>query len=197
MSALDPICLHTITDKEFDLLYQAKIKSFAHTHWTPVDVARKAIQYLGEEGKSVLDIGSGAGKFCLIAAANSQSKITGVEQRANLIQVSRKIAASFHLGNLDFIQDDMINVDFTCFENFYFFNSFEENINLKEKLNEDNEINNEKYIDSVNFLKNRFESAPEETRIVTYCGECEEIPSCYKLIKTSNKGKLKFWKKVS
>ncbi|MFT7362938.1 MAG: hypothetical protein ACI9UV_001132, partial [Algoriphagus sp.] len=41
----------------------------------------------------------------------------------------------------------------------------------------------------------RFDSAPLGTKIVTYCGECEEIPDSYRLVKSSNKGTLKFWSK--
>lgn len=196
MSPRETVCLNTITDKDFDLLYQAKLKSLANTHWTPVDVARKAIAYLGGQGKSVLDIGSGAGKFCLIAAACSDALITGVEKLPNLVHFSKKLAEPFQLKNLNFIQDDLINVDFGNYDHFYFFNSFEENINLKDKLNRDNEINLENFTRYVRLLKERFDAAPAGTRIVTYCGECEEIPPCYQLIKSSNKGKLKFWKKV-
>jgi hypothetical protein len=34
-----------ITDKEFDSLYPQKIKTPSSTHWTPVDVAKKAIAF--------------------------------------------------------------------------------------------------------------------------------------------------------
>lgn len=187
--------LNTITDKEFDSLYPQKIKMLSGTHWTPVAIAKKAIGYLEAEGKSVLDIGSGSGKFCLIAAANSKSKITGVEQRENLVQISRKLASTYKLENLDFINDDMINIDFTSYNNFYFFNSFEENINLKDKLGKENEFNLDKFKSYILFLKERFDSAPLGTKIVTYCGECEEIPASYRLVKSDNKGKLKFWRK--
>ncbi len=185
--------LSTITDKEFDFLYPQKIKMLSGTHWTPVAIAKKAIEYLGAEGKSVLDIGSGSGKFCLIAAANSNSKITGVEQRANLVQISRKLALTYKLENLEFILDDMMNIDFRRFDSFYFFNSFEENINLKDKLGKENEFNLDKFNAYILFLKDRFDSAPQGTKIVTYCGECEEIPDSYRLVKSSTKGKLKFW----
>jgi SAM-dependent methyltransferase len=187
--------LNSITDKEFDSLCPQKIKMLSGTHWTPVAIAKKAIDYLGADGKSVLDIGSGSGKFCVIAAAYSKSKITGVEQRANLVQISRKLALTYQLDNLYFIHDDMLNIDFTSYDNFYFFNSFEENINLKDKLGKENEINLDKFNAYILSLKERFDSAPLGTKIVTYCGNCEEIPASYRLVKSDNKGKLKFWSK--
>lgn len=187
--------LSNLTDKEFDSLYPHKIKMLSGTHWSPVDIAKKAIVFLGAEGKSVLDIGSGSGKFCLIAAAHSSSKITGVEQRANLIQLSRKLALAYQLENLHFIHDDMINIDFTSYDNFYFFNSFGENINLKDRQDKESEINFDQYHLHIRLIRERFGKSPLGTRIVTYCGDFEEIPESYVLVRSTNNGKLKFWRK--
>ncbi len=182
-----------ITDKEFDSLYPQKIKTLSSTHWTPVDVAKKAIAFLGTEGMSVLDIGSGAGKFCLIAAANSTSKITGVEKREHLVQISKKLALTYQLENLTFIHDDVMSIDFGTYSNFYFFNAFEENINLKDSQDKETEINFDQYHLYIQLIKERFDGAPLGTKIVTYCGDCAEIPDSYVLVKSANKGKLKFW----
>ncbi|REG90688.1 class I SAM-dependent methyltransferase [Algoriphagus antarcticus] len=188
--------LKAITDEEFDALYPIKMKALSGTHWTPVDVAKNAIAFLSEvEGKSVLDLGSGAGKFCLIAAANSGAKITGVEQRENLVRLSRKLASKARLHNLDFICDDLKNLDFGRFDSFYFFNAFEENINLKDKLDKDNSINLEQFHTYIRLIREKFEELPKWTRIVTYCGDAAEIPESYLMIKSNNKGKLRFWEK--
>lgn len=185
-----------MTDEEFDALYPIKMKALSATHWTPVDVSKKAIAFLSEgERKSVLDLGSGAGKFCLFAAANSGAKITGVEQRENLVQLSRKLAAKYNLQNLDFIHDDLKNLDFASFDSFYFFNSFEENINLKDKLDKGNSINFEQFHSYIQLIREKFEELPKGTRVVTYCGDASEMPECYLLVKSNNKGKLRFWEK--
>ncbi|SFB55288.1 class I SAM-dependent methyltransferase [Algoriphagus aquimarinus] len=189
--------LREMKDEEFDSLYPVKIKKLSGTHWTPVDVAKKAMFFLcGAESKSILDLGSGAGKFCLIAAAHVDAKITGVEQRENLIQISRKLAVKFQLQNLEFIHDDLNNLDFGAFDAFYFFNSFEENINLKDKLDKENRVDLELYHSYIALLSEKFKRLPVGTRIVTYCGEATEIPASYLLIKSSNKDKLRFWEKV-
>ena len=57
------------SDKQFNELYPPAIQSLARRHWTPLDVARKAANYLAaEDNVKILDIGSGVGKFCLSAA---------------------------------------------------------------------------------------------------------------------------------
>jgi len=190
--------LKLMTDEEFDALYPIKLKAVSGTHWTPVDVAKKAMVFLGEgDGKKVLDLGSGSGKFCLIASANSGAKITGVEQRENLVRISNKLAAKYKLQNLDFIYDDLKNLDFSNYDSFYFFNAFEENINLKDKLDKENSINPAQYHFYIKLICEKFEELPIGTKIVTYCGDAAEIPGSYLLIRSSNKGKLRFWEKKS
>jgi len=186
-----------LTEELFDSLYPIKLKKLSGTHWTPVEVAKKAISFLGgDETKAVLDIGSGAGKFCFVAASISTCKITGVEQRDYLVQISRKLTEKLQLQNLNFIHDDLQNIDFSHYHSFYFFNSFEENISLKDKLSKDHSINSTLRDQYIVLIRQKFEVLPMGTRIVTYCGEASEIPANYHLVKSSNKGKLKFWEKV-
>ena len=58
------------SDSQFNKIYPPSIRLLAHHHWTPLEVAIKAADFLAAENNvSILDIGSGVGKFC-IAAAN-------------------------------------------------------------------------------------------------------------------------------
>ena len=61
-------------------------------HWTPLCVSRKAADFLAAESNvSILDIGSGVGKFCLGAAYyKPDAYYFGVEQRKNLTQICRR-----------------------------------------------------------------------------------------------------------
>lgn len=189
--------LKIINDEEFEGLYPIKMQKLSNTHWTPIAIAKKAIQFLTEEGrKSVLDLGSGSGKFCIVAAAYSNTEIVGVEQRKNLVQLSRKLAENLHLENVSFIQSDLINLNFKKFDSFYFFNSFEELVNSKDKLDKTQELDEILYQHYIETLYQKFEHTKVGTRIVTYCGDCAEIPVSFELLKTTNKGKLKFWEKV-
>ncbi|MBN7816630.1 class I SAM-dependent methyltransferase [Algoriphagus pacificus] len=186
----------TITDADFDSFYPVKLQRLSATHWTPVAVAKKALSFLNEDGKNtILDLGSGAGKFCLLAASWSNAEITGIEQRAQLVQQARKIASQLQLQNLQFLQGDLIHLDFKDFDSFYFFNSFEELINPKDKMDKEEELDIEAHQNRIEEIRKKFEQLKKGTRIATYCGECHEIPESYLLIKSENKGKLKFWEK--
>ncbi len=184
------------TDGEFDAIYPIKMRKVSHTHWTPVAVARKAAEFLIDNSETkLLDLGSGAGKFCLIAAACSKGKIFGIEQRENMVRLSAKLAATLQLNNVIFILKDIRSLDFTAFDAFYFFNSFEENINPTDKLDRDHPLDAELFGENIRFLNEQFGNARVGTKIVTYCGEGKEIPDSFTLLKSSNKGKLKFWVK--
>ncbi len=189
--------LKSIKDEDFDALYPIKIKKLSGTHWTPVDVCKKAIGFLAETSEdAVLDLGSGVGKFCIIAAACSDAQITGVEQRGNLIRISRKIASKYPLERLDFIHDDLANIDFGKYQGFYFFNSFEDNISFQSNIGDLNYFISVTYRYYVKLLHHRFGEAVKGTGIVTYCGNAAEIPESYSMVRSSNNGKLKFWQKM-
>ena len=54
-------------DAEFDWLYPKHFQLLSLKHFTPLFIARKAAEFLSLPNTSVLDIGIGAGKFCLTA----------------------------------------------------------------------------------------------------------------------------------
>jgi len=172
------------------------MRKLSGTHWTPVAVAKKAVDFLvaGPHTK-VLDLGSGAGKFCIVAAMNSPALITGVEQRENLVVLSRKLAFLHKLENVKFMCKDMKEVDFNKFNAFYFFNSFGENIDLTDRLGKQDSINDDLYKENGEFLQGALDEVSIGTRVVTYCGEGGIIPESYTLVKSTNKGKLLFWEK--
>lgn len=185
-----------LTDETINALYPIKMRKLSDTHWTPVDIALKAVKFLAEGGrKTVLDLGSGSGKFCLVAALTSEATIVGVEKRENLVQLSRKISKNLELKNLSFIQSDLIEIDFKDYDSFYFFNAFEELINSKDQLDKQQELDQLAHNNYIQSVLDKFDETPGKTRIVTYCGDCEEIPTSFRLVKSENKGKLKFWEK--
>ncbi|WPR77067.1 methyltransferase domain-containing protein [Algoriphagus sp. NG3] len=187
----------TISDEWIDQLYPIKLQKLSGTHWTPVEVAKKAIPFLTEgKRQRVLDLGSGSGKFCLVAATLCKdAQLVGVEQQENLVRLSRKIAAELQLENLTFLHSNLLDLDFNQYDSFYFFNAFEELINLKDRVDKSKELDEITHQSYIQVIGQKFEQTPQNTRIVTYCGECDEIPDSFVLVHTGNRGKLKFWQK--
>jgi len=72
-----------VADLEFDAIYPQWVRRLSEQHWTPLDVCIRAAELLvTDERSTVLDVGSGAGKFCLIGAASTGATFVGVEQAA-------------------------------------------------------------------------------------------------------------------
>src|SRR5690242_5190220 len=93
-----------VPDESFNEIYPERIKRLAKRHWTSVDVARLASEYLAEiPGTRVLDIGSGVGKFCMVGACHTHGYFVGIEQRRDLVDVAETIADSRRISNVKFI----------------------------------------------------------------------------------------------
>jgi tRNA G46 methylase TrmB len=103
----------SIEDEKFDQIYPARIRKLSPLQWTPVCVAAEAAKLLVTvPGTRVLDIGCGPGKFCLVAAALTDSRFTGIEQRADLVTAARKAAAMRQSANVEIIHGNVTEIAF-------------------------------------------------------------------------------------
>jgi len=118
-----------VEDDLFNTLYPLRIKKLSERHWTSVEVAKLAADYLLDKPNcKVLDIGSGAGKFCLIGAASTKGRFYGVEQREKLVKLSQRIAKTHQINNVEFLHSNITQISFSNYNAFYFYNPFYENI---------------------------------------------------------------------
>jgi SAM-dependent methyltransferase len=170
----------------------------AEKHWTPLAVAEKAAAFLAASPDAkVLDIGSGSGKFCLTAAHfHPLNMFYGIEQRANLVALSSELAERLQLENVNFICDNITNIDFKNYNNFYFYNSFYENITGTQKIDFSVTYSEELYNYYNRYLFKQLAKKPAGTRLVTYHSFGSEIPSDYEIVHTDYGEFLKFWVKV-
>lgn len=186
------------SDKIFNSLYPKRIQEVAEKHWTPLAVAEKAAAFLAASPDAkVLDIGSGSGKFCLTAAHfHPLNMFYGIEQRANLVALSSELAERLQLENVNFICDNITNIDFKNYNNFYFYNSFYENITGTQKIDFSVTYSEELYNYYNRYLFKQLAKKPAGTRLVTYHSFGSEIPSDYEIVHTDYGEFLKFWVKV-
>ena len=187
-----------VEDEEFNKLYPLNIKRLANRHWTPLKVAKYAAGFLvPEDGAKVLDIGSGAGKFCLAASHYKPNGLFyGIEQRKDLLDTSIETSYKLDLDNLTFLYGNFTQLDFTQFDNFYFYNSFYENIESASKIDDKIENTLSLYNYYNLYLYNQFKSMPVGTRVATYHTPEEQMPPDYYIIKTEFNKLLKFWIKA-
>jgi tRNA A58 N-methylase Trm61 len=186
----------SIEDDDFDEIYPNEIRPMAFTHFTPVEMAIKAAKYLVQKpGTKVLDIGSGAGKFCMIGSVCTNGHFTGVEQRDNLHELGIEIYKKHKLKNITFINSNINQIDFSSFDAFYFFNPFYENIIQFDKIDDTVEVETDLYDEYSNYVKNQLDKMPSGTRLVTFFSAYDEVPKSYKLVSTVDRQKISMWEK--
>lgn len=186
------------SDLIFNSLYPKPIQEVAEKHWTPINVAKKAAAFLAaSEGTKVLDIGSGCGKFCLVAANDHPlTNFYGVEQRQNLVYLSTELGKELQLENAFFICENICNIDFEKYDHFYFYNSFYENVPGTQKIDSSIKYSEELYNYYNRYLYRQLKKKPKGTRLVTYHSFGSEIPNGYEVVNTDYNEFLKFWIKV-
>jgi SAM-dependent methyltransferase len=174
----------SIDDVAFDERLPIALQMKSSIHFTPVDVARHAAALLTPSaGMTVLDVGAGAGKFCLTAAhAVRDATFVGVELRGYLVRVAIRLACELELSNVRFLQGDAFDLDWSTFDAFYLYNPFAEHL-LEKAFVLDDKIERDPvcfagYVDAV---RDRLAGARAGTRVVTYHGFGGALPSCYRL----------------
>lgn len=184
-------------DEAFNTLYPTSIRMLAKRHWTPLHITRKAIDFFGSSQENrILDIGSGVGKFCLAAAAFApNSHFFGIEQRNPLVEHALGARKLLGLKNVSFLEGNFTKIDMKRYDHFYFFNSFHENIDDSDRIDEEISYSPSLYEYYIRHLHNGLRSMPSGTKIVTYHTLWEEIPKEYRLMATHENGALNFWMK--
>ena len=186
-----------LNDKKFDGLYPEKVQKHSFIHWTPIEINETAIDWLQINEKSkVLDIGSGAGKFCLLGSLMSKASFTGVEKRKDLSDVAIQLSEKLDLKNVSFINSDLVEVDFNLFNAFYYYNPFCKYIAEFDRIDETITYDPDSFRYYEDYVIDQLSKLPVDTRVVTYCSETFPLPASYELRDMLYDGKLALLVKV-
>ncbi len=182
------------TDTAFDSLYPIYIRNLSEMHWTPLHIARAAGHFLAATpNPRIIDIGAGAGKFCIAAAHFTTATYHGIEQRRNFVQAGNKVIAKLGITNAELLHGNFTDLDLSTYTGIYFYNSFHENIVLEDSLDDKIERSSELYELYTQHLISQLKAMPNGTRLATYWLSVAEIPGCYKLCATFHNDLLKLW----
>jgi SAM-dependent methyltransferase len=183
-------------DATFDTLYPQHIRDLSQMHWTALDVALEASNFLATPGARVLDIGSGVGKFCISAAVyHPDTDFFGIEQRKDLFNHANAAKEQIGVENAHFSFGNLTELNYENYDSFYFYNSFYENIEPGSRIDYAVKTSFELYNYYTEFIHDMLSSRPTGTRLATYHAPDKQIPPSYKLIDNSYSRVLKMWVK--
>jgi hypothetical protein len=173
----------SIRDCDFDSLFPDMYQEISGTHWTPVEIARRAAQLLVVDSSTrVLDVGSGIGKFCLIGALTTSGHFVGIEQRPHLAKLAYQLVTDFKIPRVQFVSGDVRSIDWTQFQSFYLYNPFVENLySCDSRIDKTVEFGNVRYKELVRWVQKRLHLLPIGTRVATYHGFGGDMPPGYEL----------------
>ena len=192
--------IDNMTDGQIDALLPPVMRLVSPMYWTPVRVARRAAQIFDDlEVTRVLDVGSGPGKFCVVAGARvPRISFVGIEHRTHLVAAARSLAAKVGTANVTFEHGDATNLPDTGFDGFYVFNSFAENgFSAHNQLDQTVELSRVRLVGDVMRVERWLATRPVGTVLLTYHGLGGPIPSSYECVHVEAAGTawLRAWQK--
>lgn len=169
-------------EREFDQFLPPDLRVVSGQHWTPLAVAMRVAQWVTDyEIGTVVDIGAGAGKFCVAAALASEAHYIGLEQRRHFVTAARALAAQFDLGErCRFIAGTLGACALPAAEAYYLYNPFGENLfGPDDHLDEAVELSNARFERDVQTARKCFAHAPLGTYVFEYNGFGGALPAGY------------------
>jgi hypothetical protein len=173
-------------DCAFDRFLPADLRRLSDEHWTPLVAALRAAQWLDEAGvRTVVDIGSGAGKFCVAAALAGHCRFKGLEHRRRLVRAARDLAQAFDVADrVEFLHSVFGKDQAPGADAYYLYNPFGENVFGSEpELGDDVEITRERHARDVAAVEQLLQAAPAGTYLLTYNGFGGRVPQSYERVR--------------
>lgn len=171
-------------------------------HWTPIDVAVQVTRWLELlQVDSVLDLGSGVGKFCVVGALLCRRcRFIGIEQRPLLVEAARELASVFGVSEqVQFIAGRLGERDLPKVSAYYVYNPFGETLLAHdEQIDHDVERGLRRYKNDVCAAQTHFSDAPIGSCVFVYNGFGGDMPFGYEevFVDRSLPRVLRAWRKT-
>lgn len=168
-----------VRDGTFDAIYPRAVGRASVIHWTPVRIGARVVELLGlRPGERLLDIGAGAGKLCIVAAAMSGATVRGIERHPGLVTVACEAARRFGV-DVDFGVGSFESEDPTDYQALYLFNPFNDTVDVPGL---DHERFRGRAAFDIRAAERFLQNARAGARLVTLCGFGGTVPDDWVLV---------------
>jgi SAM-dependent methyltransferase len=187
-------------DRAFDRLLPDELRGVSGQYWTPLAVARRAAGWFDDLGiRTVVDIGSGAGKFCVAAALAGHCRFTGLELRPSLVASARALTRLFELHHrVSFVEGAFGVVATPSADAYYLYNPFGRYLlGPAHGVDASVELSDTRCARDIAAVEELLRRAPGGTYVLTYNGFGGRVPDGYQQIRVDRKlpNELRLWRK--
>lgn len=160
----------------------------------------RACRWLSACGvQAVLDVGAGAGKFCVVGALSTRMHFTGIEQRRHLVTAACSLADLYRASpRATFVEGTLDALDLTAFDALYFYNPFGENIYAEsDRLDDTVELSRARFERDTALVTRSLEGMAIGALVLTYNGCGAQIPDTFDLLRSrpAPTNLLRLWRK--
>lgn len=172
-------------NEAFDHWLPEALRERSLEYWTPLPVLARVADWLRQtQVRTVVDIGSGTGKFCVAAALMTPCRFIGLEQRASLVDMARALADLFDVSDrVTFLSGDFGAVPAPAADAYYLYNPFGEYDFDSDRYAElDVPFNDQTLARDLFATTHLLSLAPAGTLVITYNGFGGALPGSYEQI---------------
>lgn len=187
-----------VSDSEFDQIFPTLYQLQSPVHWTSIAVAQQISKWLtGLNRKSIVDIGCGVGKLCLLLRILTDYEIVGIEQRSTLANIAKTIVEVNSLKNISIITMNMLELRWSEYDVYYLYNPFQEHLARSGVyvMEEDIEFDEKYYAHYTAEVSRQLELANCGKVLITFHGYGGTPPKGWRLTdsKQMDSGSLNLW----
>lgn len=183
----------------FDRSLPQDLQVVSGEHWTPLVVALRVAEWLDGLGvRTVVDIGSGAGKFCVAAALACGCDFTGIEQRPRLVVAARQLARTFAVDDrVRFVEGTLGQCSIPEADAYYLFNPFGENLYPDARVDDAVELSDARYARDIALMEGFLEQVKVGTYVIKYNGFGGRMPPSFRPVRVDHElpNFLRLWRK--
>ncbi len=172
-------------NEAFDRWLPEELRDRSLEYRTPLPVLARVADWLRQtQVQSVVDIGSGAGKFCVAASLLTSCRFIGLEQRASLVDMARALATLFDVADrVTFLTGDFGALPTTVADAYYLYNPFGEyDFDSNQYAELDVPFNDQTLARDLFAVTHLLSLAPAGTLVITYNGFGGALPRSYEQI---------------
>lgn len=175
----------SVEDRVFDSLISQPAQGSPYVvNWTPVEVAFKVACWINSRAiETLVDIGAGPGKLCIIGALTSYCRFVGVEQSPARVRDARRLASAFQVADrVRFVESSIRQSGIPLAQAYYLFNPFEEHLyeSTPDPMAAVKSVRD--FALDVSYVERFLGEAPRGTYVIKYNGFGGRMPRAYDMI---------------